>query len=192
MAKTRAKPRISASASLPDIALGAAEAAAVMGVHWTQAGVMARKGLLTTRVLRPPEKTAGIREIAVYSLAEAEADFQAYLDLREAGKAGRPRVHLDEREEMLRHLRGIENPVLFGDAVGVADAAEIMGVHWTFPPRMAVKGDIVGRVLRSGRPDSGRDRLWIFSRSSCERNAAQAKRLQAAGKKPGRPRKSYA
>lgn len=192
MGKTRAKPRISVGSGLPDIALGAAEAAAVMGVHWTQAGVMARKGLLTVRVLAPAAKTAGIRDVAIYSLAEAEADYQEYLETKEAGKGGRPRVHLDEREAVLRHLRTLKHQITFGDACGVAEAAGIMGVHWTFPPKMARAGTIVGRVLRSGRPDSSGDRLWVFSRSSCAANAATAKRLQTAGKKIGRPRRAFA
>ena len=72
---------------------------------------------------------------------------------------------------------------------GAAEAAEIMGCHWTWPPRAARNGDIIGRILHNGRTDKAEDRAWIFSRRSCEKKAAKAKAEIHAGTKVGRPRR---
>lgn len=170
-----------------DQAIGSYEAACVMGVHWTTPKRMADKGLITTRTLRSPVVSDPERVFTVYSLAECEKDWEDYAEqLKQGGSGKRPRAGGDLRPAMVKALATVEHPIEFGDAVSTGEAAEIMGVHWTFPPRMAQKGKIIGRVVVNAR--NNRSRCWIFSRASCEANVSTARRLQAAGKKKGRNR----
>lgn len=172
-----------------DQAIGSWEASCLLGVHWTVPGQMVKKGLLTSRTLRSPVSDGDTRVFAVYSSRECLRDWEEYEE-RQKSLRRRPRAHADRRPEGLRHLKQIEHPIRFGDAIGVGEAAEILGVHWTFPPRMARAGKIIGRMVHNGRDGRAADRLWIFSRASCEANAAETKRLTASGKKKGRPRAS--
>jgi hypothetical protein len=171
-----------------DLALGSWEAACVLGVHFTQPQRMAAKGLLTTRALLSPLMSNPERSFAIYSLSECNKDFAEYDAARKSGGTGkRPRTAADERPAMLKKLAAVEHPIAFGDAVSTGEAGKILGVHWTFPPRLAQGGKIVGRILTNGR--NNRSRCWIFSRASCEQNASLARRLQANGTKKGRKRK---
>lgn len=173
-----------------DQAIGSWEAAALMGIHWTQPCVMVRKGLLTARTLSTSEDES--RSFLIYSSRQCSRDYEEYEE-RQANVRRRPRANLHMRPAGLRHLAKLEHPIAFDDAIGVVEAARILGVHWTFPPRMAKAGKIVGRLLHNGRADkSSADRLWIFSRRSCEANAAETKKLERAGEKIGRPRKKLA
>lgn len=170
-----------------DQAIGSWEAACLLGVHWTTPARMVEKGLLTSRTLASPVVSDPERVFTVYSLAECEKDWGDYAEkLKQGGSGKRPRAAVDLRPPMVKALAAIENPIAFGDAVSTGEAAEIMGVHWTFPPRMAQQGKIVGRILANAR--NNRSRCWIFSRASCEANVSTARRLQAAGKKKGRHR----
>lgn len=170
-----------------DQAIGSYEAACVMGVHWTTPKRMADKGLLTMRTLQSPIVSDPERVFTVYSLAECEKDWEDYSEqLKHGGSGKRPRAGIDLRPPMVKALAIVEPKIAFGDAVSTGEAAEIMGVHWTFPPRMAQQGKIVGRVVVNAR--NKRSRCWIFSRASCEANVSTARRLQAAGKKKGRKR----
>lgn len=170
-----------------DQAIGSWEASCLLGVHWTVPGQMVKKGILTCRTLRSPVSDGDARVFAVYSSRECNRDWEDYEE-RQKSLRRRPRAHADLRPAGLRHLKQIEHPIRFGDAVGVGEAAEILGVHWTFPPRMARAGKIIGRLIHNGRDGKSADRLWIFSRASCEANAAETKRLTANGTKKGRPR----
>ena len=174
-----------------DQAIGSWEAACILGVHWTQPGAMAKKGVLTCRTLRSPVSDGDSRVFAIYSSRECQRDWEDYAE-RQRSLRRRPRAHADMRPAGLRHIKGIEHPIRFSDAIGVGEAAEILGVHWTFPPRMVRAGKIIGRLIHNGRAGKTQDRLWIFSRESCEANAAEAKRLAHAGKKIGRPRAKLA
>ena len=171
---------------LPDMAVGSWEAAGVLGIHFTQPAKLAEKGFLTVRKLKSLS-TAGVNTFAIYSFAECDKDFLDYED-RQASSGGRPRTRVDGRPAMLKKLAAEKNQILFADAIGTHEAAEILGVHWTFPSRMARDGKIVGRMLHSDRGRSSR--LWIFSRASCEKNLREAKKLEAAGKKLGRKRRA--
>lgn len=178
--------------SLPDLALGSFEAACVLGVHWTTPARMAEKGLLTTRTLRSPLENDTDREFVVYSLHECMRDFAEYEEkLRSRGGKSdrRPRGFVDERATMLKYLATVE-PILFGDAISTGDAGEVLCTHWTFCARLAGQKRIKGRVLRNSRHQ--KSRVWVFSRASCEANAATAMRQQTAGTKKGRPRKKPA
>lgn len=170
-----------------DQAIGSYEAACLMGVHWTTPKRMSDKGLLTVRALQSPVVSDPERIFTVYSFAECEKDWQDYADqLKQGGSGKRPRANVDLRPAMAKALAGVKHPIAFGDAVSTGEAAIIMGVHWTFPPRMARQGKIVGRIVANAR--NKRSRCWIFSRASCEANVSTARRLQAAGLKRGRNR----
>lgn len=176
-------------ATQPDLAIGSFEAAAVLGVHFTTPARMVEKGLLTARTLKSPVRSDPERVFVIYSLAECEADYRDYADkIRSRGGKSdrRPRGFVDDRPPMLKRLAAESAKITFGDAISSGEAAELLGVHWTFPPRMAARGQIVGRVLHNGRNKRGR--CWIFSRASVEANVAAVARLQAAGKKKGRAR----
>lgn len=170
-----------------DQAVGSWEAACLLGVHWTTPARMASKGLLTTRTLASPVVSDPERVFTVYSLDECEKDWDDYAEmLKQGGSGKRPRAAIDLRPPMVKALAALEHKIPFGDAISTGEAAEILGVHWTFPPRLAQRGKIIGRVLINGR--NKRSRCWIFSRASCEANVSTARRLQAAGKKKGRNR----
>jgi len=176
-----------AKAKQIDQAIGSWEAACLLGVHWTTPSRMCAKGLLTSRTLASPVVSDPERVFTVYSLAECEADWEDYAEkLKQGGTGKRPRAGSDLRPPMLKLLAAVESPIAFGDAISTGDAAEIMGVHWTFPTRMAQQGKLVARILVNAR--NNRSRCWIFSRASCEANASLARRLQEAGKKKGRHR----
>lgn len=175
-------------AKAKDVALGSWEAACLLGVHWTQAGRMSQKGLLTKRTLKSPTVSDPERTFAIYSRNECEENFSEYeAKMREGGTGRRARTAISERMAMLKRLAGVEQHIAFDDAISTGEAGEILGVHWTFPPRMAQAGKVVGRVLVNGR--NNRSRCWIFSRASCIANVREARRLEDAGKKRGRKRK---
>jgi hypothetical protein len=169
-------------------AVGAYEAAGLLGVHFTRPKRMADMGLIATREI---ESTGGA-VFAVYSAKECEDNFLEYREnyegRRRAGeKVGRPRAFVGQRQHAIGALSDPGRPqISFEDAVGVVEAAKILGVYYTRVVRIVQEGKIVGRVLWSER--GGRSKLWIFSRASCEAHAAAIKKLEAAGLKKGRPR----
>lgn len=175
--------------SVQDQAIGSWEAAQVMGVHYTQPSTMSRAGRLTARVIKSVSGE-NEREFAIYSLDECNTDWADYVAAIDRGERRRHRVHADARPDELRRLKRLQAQIAFDDAVGAAEAAELMGCHWTWPPRMAARGDIVGRILHNGREGKAGSRLWIFSRRSCLENVAIAKAEIAAGTKTGRPRRA--
>lgn len=176
-------------ARLHDQAIGSWEAAAVAGVHWTQPAVMAKKGLITSRAIKSPTATGTDRVFSLYSLAQIDADYHDYEDVQATRTRRRPRGYLHLRPAGLKKLLSLPVKIDFDDAVGAGEAATIMGCHWTWPPRLARAGKIDGRVVHNGRAGTASDRLWIFSRKSCERNASEAKQLLRSGTKVGRPRR---
>lgn len=171
-------------------AVGTYEAAALMGVHFTRPKRMADMGLIACREL----ETSGGATFAVYSSEECNANFEDYVKnneaRRQAGeKVGRPRGYLDDRRTVLRVLSDSRRPqISFEDAIGVVEAAKILGVFFTRVLRIVEEGKIVGRIVWSER--GSRSRLWILSRSSVESHAAVVRKLEASGLKKGRPRGS--
>lgn len=167
-------------------ALGAFEAAAVMGVHYATPAKMAAKGLIACRTV---PLSGGIKSAPIFDGRSCEEDYLDYEDkLAEGGSGKRPRGYLDLRPEALKRLRAVETPITFADAITTAEAAEILSVHNSFIARMIAAGDIVGRRLWSPRGGAG-ERIYIVSRASCVSNAQKVRREQAAGGKVGRPRK---
>jgi len=166
---------------MKDEAIGAWEAAAIMGVHWSRPKKMADAGTIPSRVMCGQPG----REFAVYSREDCERDYRDYIAKRTVSR--RPRTALADRPAALRMLAAKGRPkIAFGDAIGAYEAAKILGVFWTLVPRLAKEGKIVGRVLQSGRGQTSR--LWIFSRQSCAAWEAEVSKLEQAGKMRGRPR----
>lgn len=185
MAKTRQKLRKVAPEACQ--ALGAFEAAAVLGVHFSTTRRMVEKGLIAAR-LAPLAGETG-RTSGIYDGRSCEENYLDYEEkLAEGGSGKRPRAYLDLRPEALKRLRAVETPIAFGDAVTSGEAAEILSVHVSFITRMIAAGDIIGRRLWSPRGTTG-ERIYIVSRQSCLDNVQAMRKIQAAGKKNGRPRK---
>lgn len=78
-------------------------------------------------------------------------------------------------------------------ALGVYEAAAIMGVHWTRPRHMAEAGKIVCRTIERGLGEGTR-KVTIFSLHSCEENFEEYdEALKAAGgRTERRPRSNLA
>lgn len=171
-------------------AVGSAEAAAIMGVHFTQPRAMVQKGLLTA--YEPPlslYSDSPSRVYAIYDGGECERNYQAYdEDCRASyGRINRrPREWLHLRPDALRHLKAVEHPIAFSDAIGMAEAAQILQVHESLIPRLVAAGTIVGRKPWNHRCSGGR--IYLLSRESCQANVREIKAREAAGKKPGRKR----
>jgi len=170
-------------------AVGAAEAAAIMGVHWSTPARMVQKGLISAHECDPRSPgTQGLKVVAIYDGLECEEN---YLDYQKNGPECRPRAHLHQRDEVIDHLAAVEKPIAFSDACGAGEAAAILKVHASFLTRLVEAGEIVGRAPWNPRARGGGTRNWIFSRESCYSNVAKAAKLAAGGKKHGRPRRFY-
>ncbi len=170
-------------------AVGAYEAAALMGVHYSRPQKLVEKGVLSAHRVEESVHVAKLTKYqAIYDSRECEKDFEEYEDLMDSGEHGkRPRAWLHLRPEAIRHLKAVKTPIAFNDAIGVAEAAKILKVVVSFIPRLVARGDIVGRRPWSRRGSSAR--IYIISRQSCVENVKQVRSIEAAGKKIGRPRK---
>lgn len=171
---------------LPDLALGSYEAAALMGVHFTKPAQMQAKGMIEGRECREIYSKGSPRRFLIYSLASCEENWREY----ERRAAGRPRTWLDERPRMLKRLAAAQPAIPYSDAIGVGEAAEILGVHPTLVYRMARQKKIVSRSPWNPRRTA--PRVLIVSRRSCEQNRRETAAREAAGTKPGRKRKKIA
>jgi hypothetical protein len=173
-------------------AVGSAEAAGIMGIHWTQPRRMVEKGQLTAHFMAESLYSDDpTRTYAIYDGAECEANYQDYDErFRAAGgkTERRPRSWLHTRPDALRHLKAVKTPIAFDDAIGMAEAAKILCVHQTLIPRLIASGKIVGRKPWNPRGRTG-SKVFILSRKSCRENLKEMRALEAAGKKPGRPRR---
>jgi len=172
-------------------AVGAAEAAALMGVHYVMPRRMHEKGLLSAHVVTESVNVSDPeRHYAIYDSAECEANYQEYEE-KVAARGGkndrRPRSNLHLRTAVLKHLAAVKTPVDFDDAVTLGQAAKILRVHHTLVPRLLRSGKVVGRVAWNHRGKGG-PRVWIVSRKSCLANLRETKAAEAAGTKTGRPR----
>lgn len=171
-----------------DIALGSWEAAALLGIHYTRPARMRATGKLIGRTL------AGIRdepqsEVAVYSSADCERDYEEYLErVEESGGKHyrRPRAWLHLREPVLRRLQRAKNLVDYADACSVAEAMEELRLVSTAQIcRMLREGKLIGRRPYSERNVQSKS-LWIISRRSVEEWKKSIVAREAAGVKPGR------
>lgn len=171
-------------------AVGSAEAAAILGVHFTQPRKMVEKGQLTA--YKPPLSLYSAdpsRSYAIYDGGECEENFQGY-DEEYRARGGktlrRPRAWVHTRPDALRHLKAVKTPIAFADAIGMAEAAQILQVHESLIPRLVASGKVVGR--KPWNPRAGGGKIYILSRESCRANVREMKAREAAGKKPGRKR----
>lgn len=172
-------------------AVGAAEAAAIMGVHYVMPRRMHERGLLSAHIVT---ESANVddpeRHYGIYDSAECDANYREYEE-KVAARGGkndrRPRSNLTLRPQVIQHLQGVESPIAFDDAVTLGQAAAILGVHHTLVPRMLRDGRIIGRIAWNHRAKGG-PRVWIVSRRSCLQNVREVKAAEAAGTKRGRPR----
>jgi hypothetical protein len=173
-------------------AVGSAEAAAIMGVHFTVPKRMHEKGILTAHTVTGSLYTDDpSRTYAIYDGAECEADYQAYDEKFRAsgGKTERrPRSWVHTRPDALRHLKAVKEPIAFADAIGMAEAAKILCVHQSLIPRLVAQGKVVGRKPWNPRGKTG-SKIFIISRQSCQANLKEMRALETAGKKPGRTRR---
>jgi len=175
-----------------DQALGSYEAASLMGVHFGQPQKLIAKGVLTARTITTSAYSDDpVRLISIYDGAECEANYQEYEE-KCASRGGkterRPRAWLHLRPEAVRRLKAEKVTIAFDDAITLAEAADILGVHISLIPRLVGAGKIVGRRPWNPRGVRTGARNWIVSRRSCLEHAKATKAQEAAGTKVGRPR----
>lgn len=169
-------------------AVGNHEAAGLMGVHHSIPQRMHDRGWITGR----ETKTAGNRRYTIYDGSDCEANFREYeekVDARGGKNDRRPRSWLHNRPTTLQFLARVKTPIAFDDAIGVSEAAEILGVHPTFVSRLIKSGDVVGRLTMGRQSRAAGARVWIVSRRSCIQNAKTVRAAESEGTKVGRPRK---
>jgi hypothetical protein len=165
-------------------AVGAYEAAGIMGVHFSRPRRLAEKGDLSSRVVGGGKSAS----FAVYSLRECEENWRDYEELVRSGELfGRPRAWESNRPAALRALGAKGRPqILFEDAIGVDQAAEILRVFPTRVPRMIEEGKLIARRLWSDR--ASESKLWIVSKKSAEALAKSMDAAEREGTKRGRRR----
>lgn len=166
-------------------AIGAYEAACVMGLHWVRPKRLADDGVLACRVIGGVSGKA----VAVYSLRQAEQNWREYEELLRSGQfEGRPRAYAHMRSAVLRVLGEKGRPqIAFEDAIDVEEASKILRVYHTRVPRLIADGRLVARKLWSDR--SNASRLWIVSKESAKKLSRELDKAEAAGTKPGRLRR---
>lgn len=166
-------------------AVGSYEAAGLLGVHHTVVGKMATRGWISAQILHPAHVASPTKSWAIYDGGECDRNYLDYEDSR--GNGGRPRSWVHLRPVVLQHLAGVEHPIAYADAIGPAEAAEILRVHPSFLTRMVKAGKILAR--RPWSPNrAGLAANYIYSRQSCLDNVQEARRMQSKGVKVGRPR----
>jgi len=175
-----------------DQALGSFEAASLMGLHFGQPQKLAAKGVLTARmVMTSAYSDDPTRFVSIYDGDECEKNYQDYEE-KCAARGGkterRPRAWLHMRPEAVRRIKAIKTPIAFDDAITLAEAAVIIGVHPSLIARLIGQGKLVGRVPWNPRGIKTGARNWIISRRSCLEHARANKAAEAGGTKRGRPR----
>jgi hypothetical protein len=168
-----------------DEAIGAWEAAALMGIHFSKPQSMAAKGLLTHKIIH---SSTG-RQVAVYSRRAAEDNWSDYVAACRTGDRGkgRPRKFTASRPQALRLLAAARRPrISVADAISAYEAAEIMQIWHTRVPRMVREGVLVGRIANNLRTPKAK--FLIISARSARENAKRMAREEREGIKVGRPR----
>lgn len=168
-------------------AVGAFEASALLGCHFTIPYRMAARGKLSAATYETPSG----RQITFFDGAECEADWLDYCRVMAAGGTGkRARQATADRPAVLKFLAAVKHRIDLSDAIPTPEAARIMGgMQASYAIRLAEQGKVVARKLWSPRSRRGPVQ-WMFSRKSCKQNLADAKARHAAGKMPGVVRKA--
>jgi hypothetical protein len=174
--------------ALPDMALTADEAAAILGVNSTYPKKYGSQGDLLCRVISNPFSG---RDFFVFSLSDCLNNRFRYVN---TPTTRRPRAekHKHKGRELIKQITKSGDPqILFGDAISVWEAANILGVTRSFVPRMCESGLIAGRrAFGRDLRQSARRSLWIISRMSCVINRQDYLRKRQCGQAiVGRKRK---
>lgn len=167
-------------------AIGAYEAACLMGLHFSRPKKLVDSGILQMKVIAGGNG----RKFAIFPMRQCEQLWREYEDLVRSGELmGRPRAYESMRPAALKAL-GTKGRVqiAYDDAIGIDEAAEILRVYPTRVPRMIEEGRLVARRLWSDR--AGTARIWIVSRESAEKLCRELDKSEAAGTKRGRRRQS--
>lgn len=155
---------------LEDLALGADEAACVMGVQRSRTKRMHERDEIIAKVCEPVYSNS-TRRARIFSLRSCEANFREYESRKLIkGRDGvmRPRAWLKNREPALHRLRSLTTRILFEDAIGTAEAAEVLMVGNTYINKLCQSGALVARKPATDQ-GKGLPRLWIISLASCEK-----------------------
>lgn len=176
--------------NLPDLALNADEAAAVMGVHFTQPVKMGRLEKIKAREFPTFWKDKPVHGPSVFSLRDCETSFLEYMERLEqgGGKVRRqPRKSLENRTIVFDYLE--EQPkILFSDAIGTSEAAEILQCHATYALKLCQTNRVLNRKGWSRKVNAAspsRKRNYIISRKSVVKYLHEMQDLEAKGKKTG-------
>lgn len=175
---------------MADIALGSWEAACITGTQWSRPAKLAKDGKLVYRPLESGWSLDQRNEFFLYSLRNCDDNYHDYLRAVAAGSLpGRRRSEecIALREPMLARLRKVDQ-ILYDDAIGTADAAEILGVHITMVNRMVREGKLRARKAFNDRHGEGKGSVYIVSRRACEENRQKYSAMEAAGTKTGSKR----
>jgi hypothetical protein len=179
-----------------DEAIGANEAAALMGVHFTQPGRRARANKVISKLVASTGSAK--REFRLYSRNSCERNWREYEAMLEKNRGRtrrRPRGGVANRIAVLKFL---DDPsrvrVAFHDAISVLEACEVLGgVVVSYPPRLVLRAEIKGRKLwcnRATRSRSSEDRLYVISKESCLKNYVAKLEAKSPGQPRGRVRKA--
>lgn len=150
-----------------DYAIGSYEAASILGVHWARPGAMVDRGEIVARHMAGHGDAPSTR---IYSMESCEENWREYERSLATGNApNRLRSRPEERQPMLVRLGQVQQHVDYDDAISVQEAADILGVWWTYVPRLVKSGKIVGRRLMNDRGTFSR--MMVISRKSVESHA---------------------
>lgn len=176
--------------NLSDLALTADESAAIMGVHFTQPVKMGKAEKIRMRELPTFWKDKPVHGPSIFSLRDCEKSFLEYMERLKAGggKVRRqPRKSLDNRTVVFDYLEN-QPPILFSDAIGTSEAAEILQCHATYILKLCQKNRVLNRKgwsRKVGAKSPNRKRNYIISRKSVVKYLHEMQELEAKGKKTG-------
>lgn len=176
--------------NLSDLALTADESAAIMGVHFTQPVKMGKAEKIRMRELPTFWKDKPVHGPSIFSLRDCEKSFLEYMERLKAGggKVRRqPRKSLENRTVVFDYLEN-QPPILFSDAIGTSEAAEILQCHATYVLKLCQKNRVLNRKgwsRKVGAKSPNRKRNYIISRKSIMQYLAEMQQLEAKGLKRG-------
>ena len=86
------------------------------------------------------------RTFLIYSLADCERNYRQYCELRKVRDSSlrRPRAHINLRAPALRRLATVE-PILYSDAIGSGEAADILKCHATLIQQLVASGKLIAK-----------------------------------------------
>jgi hypothetical protein len=145
------------------------------------------EGLLLGKPLRVIWRDERTRTFLIYSLADCERNYRRYCEHRATRDSSlrRPRAHINLRAPALRHLAKVA-PILYSDAIGTGEAADILECHATLIQQLVATGKLIARKPWSTRNTGPRfQKCLIISRGSVEKRRDYLIRKEIAGTKRG-------